>query len=266
MKRNIRLALVGAMTQAEARKGRYMRAPDHPTQGATGDNQSGGAGEMSGAGGSGDSGQNNAGDQFDPAAFWDGPAPAGEAAPSGESAGNAGGESGNGGDDNFAQQITGQLSSMQFDAVFDDKIAAEINEGNYTGVQERFNAMGQAVVRQALAMQVQILKPFAEQLLAQVRAETTQTFNSRDNVTSLETLFPAAKDPVMAKTIQPIYDQALKNAKGDRAQAVNQTKEMLRYMAGASAKDLNLDIGQADSSNPRRVSSNYNWLDELSGR
>lgn len=269
---------VAAMTPAERRAGRFMRAPDHPadagnvTQPGGGNNGAQGGEGNSGGTGSGDSGANNTGDNFDPAAFWNGPAPAEGAAPSGESAGNNGGESGtgNGNGNNqgqFAQQLTERLNGLTFgDPIFNSEVAEQINEGNYDGVQQRFNAMGQQIVREALAMQVQILRPFAEQLLEQVRNETNQTFNSRDNQESLVTLFPAAKNPVMAKTIQPIYDQALKNAKGDRAKAVAQTKEMLRFMAGESAQDLNIEIaprGQGDRGGP---TPNFNWLDELTGR
>lgn len=259
------------MTPAERRMGRLMRAPDgHPggDSGAPADNGGGGAGN-SDSGASGDSGSNNAGDQFDPAAFWNGQAPTDGSAPSGESAGDDGGESGNQGDDGnaLAQQLTQQLTTMTFgDPVFNAEIAEQINGGNFDGVQQRLNAMGQSIVRQAMQMQVQILKPFAEQLLQRSRQDLNQTFNQRDNKESLVTLFPAAKNPVMAKTIQPIYDQALKNAKGNREAAVAQTKEMLRFMAGESAGDLGLDVaprGAGDRGTPPPIT---NWLDELTGR
>ncbi len=259
------------MSPIERRMGRLMRAPDgHPggDSGASGDNGQGG-GSNSDSGANGDSGQNNTGDQFDPASFWNGPAPADGSAPSGESAGNDGGESGNpgGGGNELATQLTQQLTNMSFgDPVFNAEIAEQINGGDFTGVQDRLNAMGQSIVRQALSMQVQILKPFAEQILGRVREETNETFTNRDNKESLVTLFPAAKNPVMAKTIQPIYDQALKNAKGNREAAVAQTKEMLRFMAGEAAGDLSLDVaprGQGDRGTPPPIT---NWLDELTGR
>ena len=270
---------ITAMTPAERRAGRFMRAPDHPgdagaaTQQQGGNNGGQGGEGNSGGGASGDSGANNAGETFDAASFWNGPAPAEGAAPSGESAGGNGGESGTQGGGNgnnqgqFAQQLTERLNGLTFgDPIFNAEVAEQINEGNYDGVQQRFNAMGQQIVREALAMQVQILRPFAEQLMEQVRGETQQTFNNRDNKESLVTLFPAAKNPVMAKTIQPIYDQALKNSGGNREKAVAQTKEMLRFMAGESAADLNIEIaprGQGDRGGP---TPNFNWLDELTGR
>jgi hypothetical protein len=270
---------IATMTPAERKAGRFMRAPDHPGDaGAASQQQGGNNGGQGGAGNSdsgasGDSGANNTGETFDAAAFWNGPAPEGDAASSGESAGGTGKESGtqgNGDGNNnsgFATQLTERLNGLTFgEPIFNAEIAEQINEGNYEGVQARFNASMQAAVREGLAMQVQILRPFAEQLMEQVRQETNQTFNSRDNQESLVTLFPAAKNPVMAKTIQPIYDQALKNAKGDRTKAVAQTKEMLRFMAGESAADLNIEIaprGQGDRGGP---TPNFNWLDELTGR
>lgn len=256
------------LSPAEMAKGRLMRAPDgHESDGGgitapTGDGNS----DQSGNNGS-DS--NNTGNEFDPAAFWNGPAPAADPAPSGESAGGKPPESGNppapGGD--FASELTTQLAGLTFgDAIFDDSIAAEINEGNFSGVQGRLNTMGQNIVRQAVAMNVQILKPLTEQILARVREETQQTFTTRDNTQSLETLFPAAKNPVMAKTIQPIYDQALKNAKGNAKEAVAQTKEMLRFMAGESARDLGVEMLPAGTSDRGNPQPNINWLDELTGR
>lgn len=266
-----------AMTPAERIAGRFMRAPDGHEAGPsleTPPNNGGQAeGGNSGSPMSGESDPNNTGNAFDPDAFWNGSAPSGQSAPSGESAVRGQGESGANGDSGegnrsgFAQQLQEQLNGLKFgDPIFDDQIAGEINEGNYSGVQQRLEAMGQQVVRQALAMQVQILRPFAEQLMEQVRNENKQTFEQRDNTESLERLFPAAKNPAMARMIQPIYDQALKNAGGDREKAVEQTKEMLRFAAGTSAGDLNLEIapkGQGDRGSP---TPDYNWLDDLTGR
>lgn len=278
----MRKHLLSGTAQLGWYRGRMIRGPEgHPAGGGEttletppgGTNNAGetGAGNT-GAAASGGSDSNNTGDKFDPTSFWDGPAPAKGAAPSGESAGKSGGESDTGktgGDDktDFGKQLTERLNGLSFgDAIFDAKVAEEINDGNYGTLNERFSAMGQQMVRESLAMQVQILRPFAEQLMEQVRQETQQTFNSRDNKESLVTLFPAAKNPVMAKTIQPIYDQALKNAGGDRTKAVSQTKEMLRFMAGESAQDLNIEIaprGQGDRGGP---TPNFNWLDELTSR
>lgn len=254
--------------------GRMIRdGQGHPGGGtpAGGGNNTGDAGAgNSGDSASGESDSDNTGDDFDASAFWNGPAPDADAAPSGESASGSGSESGTQGDDQrgeFANQLTERLNGLTFgDPIFNQEIAEQINEGNYEGVQKRFTAMGQAIVREALAMQVQILRPFASQLLEQIRGEVGQTFNNRDNTESLEKLFPAAKNPTMAKTIAPIYEQALKNHKGDRTKAVADTKQMLRFMAGESAGDLGIEIaprGQGDRGGP---TPNFNWLDELTGR
>lgn len=245
-------------------------APAAASSGGGGNNSeaSGEGNSEPAASGTGDS--NNTGTGFDASAFWNGPAPDANAAPSGESASGNSGESGTPGDgqrSDFATQLTERLDGLTFgDPIFNAEVAGQINEGNFDGVQERFTAMGRQIVRESMALQVQILRPFAEQLIEQMRGEVGQTFTNRDNNESLVTLFPAAKNPVMAKTIEPIYAQALKNAKGDRVKAVAQTKEMLRFMAGESASDLNIEIaprGQGDRGGP---TPNFNWLDELTGR
>lgn len=258
-------------------RGRMIRdGAGHPAGGAAptpaggGNNADAGAGGNADAGASGSSDSDNTGDSFDASAFWNGPAPSGDAAPSGESASGTGGESdtqGEGQRSEFATQLTERLNGLSFgDPIFNEEIAGQINEGNFSGVQDRLTAMGRNIVRESMALQVQILRPFAEQLVAQMRNETNQTFTQRDDSDSLVTLFPAAKNPVMAKTIQPIYAQALKNHKGNREAAVADTKQMLRFMAGESAADLNIEIaprGQGDRGGP---TPNFNWLDELTGR
>lgn len=235
--------------------------------GNNGGDTGGGNGSDSASGG-GDS--NNTGDGFDAAAFWNGPAQGDDAAPSGESASGNDSESGTRGGDQrseFATQLQGRLDALTFgDPIFNEEIAGQINEGNYQGVQERLTSMNRAVVRESLSMVVSILRPFSEQLLEQVRGEVGQTFNNRDNTESLERLFPAAKNPVMAQTIRPIYEQALKNQKGDRDKAVAQTKEMLRYLAGESAEDIGIDIAPRGEGDRRPPTRNFNWLDELTGR
>ncbi len=235
---------------------------------AGGDNPAPGTGNSEpGASGSGDS--NNTGPTFDPSAFWSGSEADQGSAPPGESVSTptpspAPAPSSEGG---FAATLTQRLEGLTFDPIFDGSVAEEINAGNFEGINKKIAAQMQQAVRESLGIQVQILKPAFERLLEQVRNEQQQTFNSRDNNESLVTLFPAAKNPVMAKTIQPIYAQALKNTKGDRESAVKQTKEMLRFMAGEAAGDLNLQVaprGEGDYRPPS--SSNLNWLDELTSR
>lgn len=253
------------------RRNRMIRDGDgHPSGGGGGNNSGGDTSGNAASGASNSSDSNNTGDNFDPSAFWNGPAPVEGAAPSGESASSNNSESGTQGEGNrseFATQLTERLEGLTFgDPIFNAEIAEQINSGDYNGVQERFTAMGRQIVRESMALQVQILRPFAEQLIEQMRSEVGQTLNTRDNTESLVTLFPAAKNPAMAKTIEPIYAQALKNTKGDRVKAVAETKQMLRFMAGESAADLNIEVaprGQGDRGGP---TPNFNWLDELTGR
>lgn len=258
------------MSAAERTTGRFMRAPDgHENQQETQNNAGGASEGNSASGGNGVSDSNNNGQEFDPRAFWNGPTREGGAAPSGESAGSdsSGSDTEDGDTSNFGQQLTQQLENLNFGAtIFDNEIAEQINSGDFTGVHQRLNQMGQQIVRQSLALQLQVLRPLADQILQQVRNETNQTFNERDNNESLVRLFPAAKNPAMERTIRPIYEQALRNANGNREAAVAMTKDMLRYMAGESAQDLDLEVAPRGSNDRGGPSRPINWLDELSAR
>lgn len=235
------------------------------TQSSGGDNGGGNSGDSSNSGGD----SNNNGQQFDPAAFWAGPADEGANGGGGDSNGQSSqqqqGEGSGGGD--LQTTLSQRLENMSFgEPIFNDEIAAQINQGNFEGVQERFNGALQQAVRQSLAMNVQILRPFAEQLMQQVREEFQGTLGQRDNNEALEQNFPAAKNPAARPMIQSVYEQALKNSKGNKAEAVKQTKEMLRFMAGATADDLGIDVAPRGSGDSGRPQQSYNWLDDLTGR
>lgn len=230
------------------------------------DNATGGQGNSGVNSGTPGSESDNTGETFDPSTFWDSPTPAPTPAPSGESAGGT--TPGSGTDQpNFATQLTTQLSGMAFgDPVFTPEIAEEINQGNYAGFEKRLQTQMQTAVRQALAMNVQVLRPFAEQLMTQMRQEFGSTLSERDDQSSLVKDFPSAANPVIAPIVKSIYDQALIRTKGDRTLAVKQTKQMLAHMANQTAGDLELDVAPQGAGDSRPQQPAINWLDELTGR
>jgi hypothetical protein len=267
--KKLHLLATSSMTPAERKAGRFMRSPDGHPDGGTQTSGTNNATEQTDGNSSqtsnNDSSSNNTGDQFDPTAFWGGSAPGGESAPNGESVGGDGGESGAESVD-IKQQLVQRLDGLSFGNVLDENIVSQMSEGNFEAFHKNLNEMGKQMVRESLAMQVQILKPFAEQLIKQVRNEQQQTLSTRDNEEALVKLFPAAKNPDVAKAIRPIYDQALKNNKGNREKAVADTKQMLRFMAGHSAEDLGIEVntrGQGERGGP---SPSLDWIDELTAR
>lgn len=245
--------------------GRRFKNPDEPGGAIGGENNQG---ENSGGDGTPGGDSNNSGSGFDPEGFWGSQEDGSQNSESagGDGSQNQGTGSQNGG--NLQEVLANRLGEMQFgDPVFTAEIAEQINQGDFTGVQERLVEMQRNSVRQSLGMMVSILKPFAEQLTEEMRSELKGTFNNRDNAESLEKLFPAAKNPKVRPMIQGIYDQALKNTKNNREEAVKQTKEMLKFAAGVTADDLDITVaprGSDDSGRPAPKS--YNWLDDLTGR
>lgn len=254
------------------RHGRLMKNTEGAGGGTSGggDNNAGNAGGNGGESGNSGGDSNNNGAAFDGSSFWGGSAQDGNAAPNGESAGGSGSESGDGSSDggNVGQALTQQLQSMSFgDPIFTNEVAEQINNGDFNGVQQRFDAMGQNIVRQSLSMVVQILKPFAQQMQDQMRDEFSSTLTNRDNNDTLVKDFPAAKDPRVAPMIRQVFNQALQNNRGNREAAVSQTKEMIALMSGITAGDLNLNVApRGPDDNGRPANPTVNWLDELTSR
>lgn len=256
------------------RRGRYRKDGEAgggvtPAGGADNAAQAGG---NPGGDGTPASDSNNNGQTFDPASFWDGPGSDTNASPSGESAaqGNpapAPQSQQQQQPTGVAQQVQERLNSIQFEPIFDATMAEEINQGNYEGINKRIQAQFQQAIREALSMNVSILKPFGQQLVDMVRGEMNSTLTNKDNQKSLVEHFPAAKNPTMARMIQPIFDQALKNTGGNAELAVTQTKEMLKFMADESAGDLGLEVApRGNGDHSYRPPVNVNWLDELTSR
>ena len=246
---------------------RIMKDPEgHPgaKPAPAGDNGTGTQGNSGADSGNPDLSQNNSGEDFDTSTFWVSPSDEPGAAPSGESAGTG---TPGGTESSFAQNLTSQLQNLTFgEPVFTQEIAEEINQGNFSGFEKRIQAQMQAAVRQSLAMNVQVLRPFAEQIMTQVRNEFSSTLNSRDNNESLTRDFPAAKDPRVAPVIKGVFDQALIRTKGDRAKAVAQTKQMIALLTNTAAGDLDLDVAPRGQGDSRPQANAVNWLDELTGR
>lgn len=244
--------------------GRLMR--DGEAQG--GDNGGAAAGNSGGAA-SGGSESNNTGDGFDPASFWGSSESSSGQNPSGESASdNSNPNPGSSEGQSLQEILTGRLESMTFgDPVFTAEVTQQINEGNFDGFHQRLDGALRGAVRESLGMMVQVLRPFAEQINQTIEERLSSTLTNRDNAQALESLFPGAKNPAVRPMIQSIYDQALKNTKGNREAAVKQTKEMLKHAAGITADDLDISVharGADDSGRPANPTTN--WLDELTER
>lgn len=247
-------------------RGRYLRDDTPGGGGATpggGDVSGAGAQGNSGDGGTGDSQQNNTGPGFDANAFWGGQ---GSGDPSSSNPGSVS-DDGSGSDDQsgLRDSLEQRLNSLNFgEPVMTQEIFESAQQGDFSGFQNALNQFGAQAVKQALGLSVSVLKPFADQLMADVRAEIASTMGRRDDADQLVRDFPAAKDPKIRPVVDSLYNQALKNTKGDRTSAVAQVKEMMRLMSTHVADDLGLNVAPRsadDSGRPQNAA--VNWLDEL---
>ncbi len=231
----------------------------HENPGNTGDNQQVNSGDTGNTGESDD----NAGDDAELSAFWGG-SPDGDGN-NPDSSGGSDDSNSSGGTDDTATELGNQLQALNFGAMFDDTVVKEINEGNFENFNTRMNQMMQQGVRQSLVMNVQIMRQYGERLIEQMRGEFSGTLEGRDDHAQLIKDFPAAKNPLVAPIVQNVYEQALKNAKGNRVAAVAQTKKMIGLLARNTGGYLGLTVApQSENDTPPQAPTN--WMDELMGR
>lgn len=246
--------------------------------GGGGNNGGGNAGDSNGSAGN----QNNDGQSFDADAFWNGSGSddqgnsgnggSASGGNQGSGTGNQGGnQNGTGGGEEkpLATQLSEQIGTLNFgESLFDDKTVQEINNGDFKGFNERVNGMLQKAVQHSLHMNVPILKQVMQKMQGGFEARIQEILGGRDDNDQLVKDFPAAANPKVRPVVDRVYQQALKNTKGNRADAVKQTKDMLSLLSTTVAGDLNLNVAPKSPGDDDRQSSqsNINWVDELVGR
>lgn len=239
------------------------KAPgEHENQNGGGDNN----GVNSGDGGTGDDSDDNTGEDAELASFWGGSSDAdGNNSDSSDGSVDSNASGGTGDQGDTATALQTQLDNFDPGTLFDDKVVAEINEGNFDNFNQRFVGAVRQSVRQSLLLNVNIMRQYGERLVEQMRGEFSGTLEGRDDQAQLVRDFPAASNPMVAPIIQQVFSQALKNAGGDRVKAVTQTKKMISLMSRNTGADLGLNVAPR-SENDAPPQAATNWLDELMDR
>lgn len=254
------------LLRAQARYGRPMKqdSGDHSGGGGNGqENNQGGNG--GGQNGNGESGGNNGGTPFNADAFWNEPEPDGGAANGGTAPNNGnqgGGQSGGQQDDGnaFAQRLTGLTFG---DNVFTPDAVEAMNNSDPSKFNENMTKFGRSAVKESVVMAAQLMQRNNELLQGQFKQMLDERFGQRDAESDLGKSFPSYNEPGMKPVIDGIFAQAMKLTKGNRAGAVDMTKEMLKHTSTRASKDLGINQAPGGPGDGQIVT---NWEEELLGR
>lgn len=231
-----------AMSPVERRMGRLMRAPDEHTGGTSENNNSGES----------NTGGNNSGEADPLAAFWGGDQESSE----------SGGEGGNSGESEQTPDFLKALTEMPVGGIFSDSALEKLGNGDYSEINENLTKTIRESNQQMFAQTVQLMNIFGQRLVAAMEQKFTGTLEQRDSSSFLEQNFPTAKDPKIRPVVEQVYNQALKNTKGNRGEAIKQTKEMLALLGKQTASDTGLPLDTSRDSSPTGGSGG-SWLDKL---
>lgn len=195
---------------------------------------------------------NNSGQSgFNPDSFWDNPAGVGDQQTQQENP-----------HANLGQQIVQSLQGLKLGdgaGLFNQEVTAELEQGNYNGLNQRFNGMMQDVAKQTLMMTLQMMKALRENMVSDMDSRFASQITANDDTKFLEDKFPSAKNPAMAPVVKRVWDQALTLSKGNRGEAEKTTRIMLAEIA----KGMGVDSGLNPPADPRGSTGTLVGLEQM---
>jgi hypothetical protein len=231
------LLTTSMMTPAERSRGRFMRAPDGheggtpPAQGGSdstppANNTGGNSADSTNPTGTGDNTS-----QGDPlAGFWEGK-PEKDAGASDSSAAEA--------EESRAlgTELKGVIDSFAPPPAFTEDIAKQVAEGNFDGVNQAMAAAHRATIQQSVGVVTKLLGAIIPKLQADLEQRVQTAMGNQESDQFLQQNFPEAKNPAFAPVVDRVWKQSLVNAKGNREEAIRQTRGMLQAMGSQFAGD-----------------------------
>lgn len=248
----------------------YLRKDENQEGGATGgaggaggDNQGGNTGQP---GNSGEN-QNNDGQALDLTSFWGSEGEEGQSPNSGSADGSSSSSTGEN-QPTLKERLGEQLSGMNFEPVMTPEIIEAMANGDPAAFNTGMKSYGQQVAKQTLGMVVGILRDFRAEILGEAQGHVNNTINKNEDFRELVAAIPQAdSNHVASKTIRDLYTQSLKNAKGNRKVAIEQTKQVIKLQAEMFGGISGLTVAPQDTSGGNyQPPAKVNWLEELSGR
>lgn len=240
---------------------RATRAPEDDNGGGGGvDNSQGNSGAAPNSGAS----QDNASSGFNAAAFWNEPEGEG-AADSGTGAQGSSSQQQQVAPADEAKEFGQRIAAITFDPVFNEKIIAELGEGNVDAVNQAIQGQLSKAMTQAITLSAELMQKQSRVMAQQVQAMIDNALGGRDDSQLLKDNFSSYEDPALRPMIQNVFQQSLKHSKGDKTKAIQMTKDMLAHMGGTGAKDFGITTppgGADDYTSPGATS----LVEELLGR
>lgn len=212
---------------------------------------------------------NTGDDKFDAASFWlDEPASERVPSPSDSAAPKPGGSSTSNQDDSkkdIGSVLLSEIESTKFEGVFNEDIAKKLGEGSFQEVNDAIVKSLQSGMKASLRHNARLLGEYGKMMLGKIEDLIEERIGSQVNSDYLVEQIPAAGSKTVGPAIRAIYDRALERTKGDRVEAVKQTKSMMRTLTTEMAGEVGLEAAPPDP-HADRTATKTNWLEELAAR
>lgn len=220
-----------------------------------------------------DNSQDNNGQAFDGAAFWNGPEDEGSTSSNTNSPAEdstTSGQPGNQSPQNPVDALNKKIEQMDFGVSdFTEAEVNQINQGDNSPLTDRIKNVGQEAVRQTIMTMAPMMQQMQTGIMEAVQSEISKSFKTdkaeqvlqRDILDSV----PAENRASVKPVAEAVFAQALKNSKGDTAAASQQTKVVIGDMVKGLAGSLDLTVaapnsGQ-DGSDNQSMAAEVDWTE-----
>lgn len=201
----------------------------------------GGASESSAAenntgGNSGESENNNSsedngGQKPDLSKFWEEPKEEGDG--SNESDDTASQES-----QALGTELKQAIDGFAPPPTFSKDVAEAIANGDFESVNKALADAHRQTIQQSIVLTAKMVGKVMERMQSDFDARIQKALGNEANNSFLESQFPLAKNPQYRPVVERVWNQALKNSKGDRNKAISLTRGMLEAFGSEVAPNL----------------------------
>jgi hypothetical protein len=134
-------------------------------------------------------------------------------------------------------ELKGVIDSFAPPPAFTEDIAKQVAEGNFDGVNQAMAAAHRATIQQSVGVVTKLLGAIIPKLQADLEQRVQTAMGNQESDQFLQQNFPEAKNPAFAPVVDRVWKQSLVNAKGNREEAIRQTRGMLQAMGSQFAGD-----------------------------
>lgn len=142
------------------------------------------------------------------------------------------------------EQLTGVLDGLQFDGIMTPEVLEEFGEGKFDKFNAGVSKQLQNGVKESLFLTAKMMDQLQTKMMSAMEKKFGELNTADKRESALFESLPFAKNKALRPIAKGVFAQALTNTKGDESQALEMTTQFFKETMKLSADDLDFDVSQ----------------------